>query len=158
MAGATSGATGATWHVLDRMRTDVAGLPRLIHIRIVNVIWDEQALTTYYYSFVTVESSTGGCRMQGRYIMTRPGLFRRFASDRGGAVAFILALSTPFLIGGVGMTADVIQWTYMKRAMQRQADSGALAGAFAVSQQQDVAATVTADLARNSNVNLTSGR
>lgn len=87
--------------------------------------------------------------------MQKSGLFRRIAGDRRGAMAFIVALSTPVLLGGVGMATDVIQWAYMKRAMQRQADSGALAGAFAISQQRNVSQTVTADLARNQNVDLT---
>ncbi len=80
---------------------------------------------------------------------------RHLAADRRGGLAMITALSMPVLIGSVGMAADTIQWTYMKRAMQRQADSGALAGAFAVSQQRPVNATVTADLARNNNVAMT---
>jgi hypothetical protein len=71
-------------------------------------------------------------------------------------MATIVALSTPVLIGGIGMTVDVIQWSYMKRAMQRQADSGAIAGAFALAAQESIGSTVTADLARNSNVTLTS--
>jgi Flp pilus assembly protein TadG len=83
------------------------------------------------------------------------GLLRSFAPDRRGTMAIVVALSTPVLFGGVGMTADVIQWVYMKRAMQRQADSGALAGAFALSQRRPVAESVTNDLARNANVALT---
>jgi hypothetical protein len=70
-------------------------------------------------------------------------------------MATIVALSTPILIGSVGLTVDVIQWTYMKRAMQRQADSGAIAGAFALSQQGDIPRAVSEDLVRNSNVDLT---
>jgi Flp pilus assembly protein TadG len=82
-------------------------------------------------------------------------LCHRLVRDRRGAMAMITALSMPVLIGGVGLAADTIQWTYMKRAMQRQADSAALAGAFAMSQQSVISTTVTADLARNSNVLLT---
>ncbi|WP_243450748.1 pilus assembly protein TadG-related protein [Sandarakinorhabdus glacialis] len=69
----------------------------------------------------------------------------------------ITAISMPVIIGGAGLAADTIQWSYTKRAMQRQADSGALAGAFALSQSQQntVAATVTADLSRNNNVAMT---
>jgi hypothetical protein len=82
-------------------------------------------------------------------------LSRRLAGDRRGAMAMIVALSMPILIGGAGMTSDVIQWAYMKRAMQRQADSGALAGAFALAQRRQVQDTVTADLAANANFTLT---
>jgi len=66
-----------------------------------------------------------------------------------------MAIVVPVLVSSVGLAVDTIQWTYMKRAMQRQADSAALAGAFAVSQQGNVSGTVTSDLARNNNVTLT---
>ena len=87
--------------------------------------------------------------------MRMANLCHRLVRDRRGAMAMITALSMPVLIGGVGLAADTIQWTYMKRAMQRQADSAALAGAFAMSQQNVISTTVTADLARNNNVLLT---
>ena len=77
---------------------------------------------------------------------------QRFVDSRAGGIAMLTALSMPFLIGGTGLASDTIQWTYIKRAMQRQADSGALAGAFALAQQRAVSSTVTADLARNNNV------
>jgi len=48
-----------------------------------------------------------------------------------------------------------VQWTLVRRSLQRQADSGALAGAYALTQGQDVASTVTADMRKNSNFTLT---
>lgn len=59
------------------------------------------------------------------------------------------ALSMPVLIGCAGLASDTIQMVFIKRVLQRQANSGALAGAFALSQEKNIAATVTADLARN---------
>jgi hypothetical protein len=53
------------------------------------------------------------------------------------------------------MTSDAIQMTFIKRVMQRQADSAAIAGAFALSQGRAPAASVAIDLARNSNTVLT---
>ena len=58
------------------------------------------------------------------------------------------ALMLPVLIGSAGLASDTIQMVFIKRVMQRQADSSAIAGAFALSQGKVVAATVTAELAR----------
>ncbi len=78
-----------------------------------------------------------------------------FAASRNGGIAAITALMMPVFIGAAGLTSDTIQMAFIKRVMQRQADSGAIAGAFALSQGYAAAATVTADLARNSNYTLT---
>ncbi len=80
---------------------------------------------------------------------------RRLIRDRRGNLAAMTALMMPVLIGAAGLTSDTIQWTLMRRAMQRQVDSAALAGAYALSQNQNVADTVTADLAKNRNFTLT---
>jgi len=78
-----------------------------------------------------------------------------FAANRTGGIAAMTALLMPVFIGAAGLTSDTIQMAFIKRVMQRQADSGAIAGAFALSQGYPVPATVTADLARNSNYTLT---
>ena len=80
----------------------------------------------------------------------------RFIRDRRGAMAMTLALSLPMLIGGLGFGIDTIQWTLAKRALQRQADSGAIAGAYGLAQNADVQATVSSDLARNASFPLSS--
>lgn len=80
----------------------------------------------------------------------------KLRNDRRGAVAMILALSTPVLVGGMGLGIDTIQWTLAKRAIQRQADSAAIAGAYSLAQGADVQAAVTSDLARNASFPLTS--
>lgn len=73
---------------------------------------------------------------------------------RRGATAAIVALLLPILLGASALAIESIEMTYVRRAMQRQADSGALAGAFARSQSQLVTATVTGDLAKNANIAL----
>lgn len=75
--------------------------------------------------------------------------------DRRGAVAMVLALSMPVLIGGMGLGIDTIQWTLAKRELQRQADSGAIAGAYSLAQGANVLSAVQSDLARNSSFTLT---
>lgn len=80
---------------------------------------------------------------------------RPFARDRRGSLASMTALLMPVLIGAAGLASDTVQWTLVRRALQRQVDSAALAGAYALTQNRDVASTVTADLAKNSNFALT---
>ncbi len=76
-------------------------------------------------------------------------------ADRAGSLATMTALLMPVLIGTAGLASDTIQWTLMRRALQRQVDSAALAGAYALSQNRNVSQTVTADLANNNNFRLT---
>ena len=80
---------------------------------------------------------------------------RSLRLDRRGAIGVIVALLLPIIVGATGLATDTIQMTLIRREMQRQADSGALAGAFARSQSKPVAATVTGDLAKNANRTLT---
>ena len=54
--------------------------------------------------------------------------------DRAGSLAALTALMMPILIGTAGLASDTIQWTLTKRMMQRAADSGAIAGAYQLSQ------------------------
>ncbi len=68
----------------------------------------------------------------------------------------VTALMMPILIGSAGLASDTIQWTLVKRMMQRQADSGALAGAYALSQASGTQAQITA--AVNAAVNSDIGR
>ena len=75
-------------------------------------------------------------------------------TDRAGSLATMTALMMPVMIGAAGLASDTAQWTLMRRAMQRQADSAALAGAYALSQSKAVTSTVTTDLAKNSNFQL----
>lgn len=67
---------------------------------------------------------------------------------------FIATLSLPILIGAGGLATDTIQWTLWQKEMQRQADSAALAGAFARAQGADPIANATTDINRYSFVTL----
>ncbi|MBC7520393.1 MAG: Tad domain-containing protein [Sandarakinorhabdus sp.] len=67
----------------------------------------------------------------------------------------IIALSLPVFLGGAALAIDTIQWSLATRQMQRQADSGAIAGAFALAQGRNVTSNVNSDLARNNFVTLT---
>lgn len=71
------------------------------------------------------------------------------SQDRRGAVAMVLALATPVLIGSMGLGIDTIQWTLARRELQRQADSAAIAGAYGLVQGADVQSAATNDLDRN---------
>ncbi len=60
----------------------------------------------------------------------------------------------PVLIGAAGLASDTIQWTLTKRMMQRAADSGAIAGAYQLSQttgfgSQAVRTAALGDITRN---------
>ena len=74
-----------------------------------------------------------------------------FARDGSGGIAMVTALSMPILVGMAGLAVETMEMTWIRRTMQRQADSGALAGAFALSQDRSVAATATSDMSRNGN-------
>lgn len=87
--------------------------------------------------------------------MKRGGFLGRLRRNERGNVLIIVAASLPLTIGSAALTTDMIQWVVWKRELQRQADSGALAGAFALTQAKTVSDTVTADLAKNADTTLT---
>ena len=70
-------------------------------------------------------------------------------SERGNALA-IGAATLPLLLGSAAFTVDTIHFGLMKRQLQRAADSGALAGAYALSQEADHSIAVHNDLDENS--------
>jgi len=78
----------------------------------------------------------------------------RLLRDEGGNVLFITTMALPVLIGAGGLATDTIQWTLWKREIQRQADSAALAGAYARAQGSSVTTAATADINRHSFVTL----
>ncbi|WP_238559343.1 pilus assembly protein TadG-related protein [Sphingobium sp. HDIP04] len=65
------------------------------------------------------------------------------------------AASMPLLVGAAGLATDTVQWTLWKRQIQRQADSAALAGAYAVAQGFSASDSATADISRMALVALT---
>ena len=70
-------------------------------------------------------------------------------SERGNALA-IGAATLPLLLGSAAFTVDTIHFSLMKRQLQRAADSSAMAGAYAVSQEADESTAVHNDLDKNS--------
>lgn len=72
----------------------------------------------------------------------------------GGNALFIATLAMPVLIGAGGLATDTIQWTLWKRQIQRQADSAALAGAYAKAQGGNVSSAATTEVNRYSFVTL----
>jgi Putative Flp pilus-assembly TadE/G-like len=85
---------------------------------------------------------------------------RRLFSSRQGNIAALTALMMPAIIGTAGLASDTIQWTLTKRMMQRAADSGAIAGAYALSQATTNGAAAArtaalADIARNDGFTMT---
>jgi Flp pilus assembly protein TadG len=82
--------------------------------------------------------------------------FLRFIlDDRSGNALVLVALALPALVGAGGMAMDSVQWTLMQKQMQREADSAALAGAFARAQGADASTAATASLTRDALVTLT---
>lgn len=79
----------------------------------------------------------------------------KFLSNRRGNLAMLTALMLPVLLGTTGLITDTVESVMFKREMQRQADSGAMAGAFALAQQKSVSTSVNLDLTRNANRTLT---
>jgi hypothetical protein len=80
---------------------------------------------------------------------------RSLRADRTAGIGMVVAASLPVFLGGVALAVDTVQWSLAKRQMQRQADSGALAGAFGLAQSRSVATSVNRDLAKNNFVPLT---
>jgi len=82
-------------------------------------------------------------------------LLARFRRNERGNVLVLVAASMPLVIGSAAMTTDAIQWVVWRRHLQRQADSGALAGAYALAQSKTVSSSVTTDLTKNADPTLT---
>lgn len=51
--------------------------------------------------------------------------------DRRGNALIIAGAALPLIVGSAGLASDTIQWALWKRQLQRAADSGAMAGAYA---------------------------
>ena len=55
--------------------------------------------------------------------------------DRRGNALVVAAASMPLVLGSAGLASDTIQWTLWKRQLQRAADSGAIAGVYAIAER-----------------------
>lgn len=78
----------------------------------------------------------------------------RLIWDTEGNIAFLAAFTMTAVVGAAGLGADTIQWTLMKRQVQRQADSAAMAGALAAAQGASATSAATTEINRYSNVTL----
>ena len=74
---------------------------------------------------------------------------RRLFRNQKGNVLVVSALSMPMLVGATAFALDTIQLSLANRQLQRAADSGAIAGAYAVSQDEDAGTAANNDLAEN---------
>ena len=79
---------------------------------------------------------------------------RALIGDRRGNVTLLVATAMPLLIGAAAIGLDTMQLTMAKQRLQRAADSAALAGAYARTQNGNVQASVTRDLALNNRIPL----
>ena len=75
-------------------------------------------------------------------------LKRLFSSERGN-VLVVAAATMPLLIGSAAFAVDTIQIGVWKRQLQRAADSSAIAGAYALSLDDDTHDAVHRDLDKN---------
>jgi Flp pilus assembly protein TadG len=81
--------------------------------------------------------------------------------DKRGNALVIAAASLPLVLGSAGLASDTIEWALWKRQLQRAADSAAMAGVYAKVHSETAAgaptytAAVTADLAHNNHVGIT---
>jgi Flp pilus assembly protein TadG len=87
--------------------------------------------------------------------MSRSTFIDRLWHSQRGNVLVAAAASLPVMVGGAGLATDTMQWALMKRQVQRQADSAALSGAFALAQGKSAQTSATGDLARTSEIPLT---
>ena len=83
-----------------------------------------------------------------------PGTTRilgRFCRDKGGAVAIMVVLLTPVLLGMMGLTVDVSLWYMTKRQRQNAVDAGAVSGSLEIVSGNSTGASTAAktDAVRN---------
>ncbi|WP_028055750.1 pilus assembly protein TadG-related protein [Sphingobium bisphenolivorans] len=82
------------------------------------------------------------------------GMIWRLLRDKSGNMLMLAGASLPVLMGAAGLATDTVQWTLWKRQLQREADSAALAGAYAVAQNYSASDSATADIGRLSLITL----
>ncbi|MFC3174236.1 pilus assembly protein TadG-related protein [Novosphingobium bradum] len=79
---------------------------------------------------------------------------RALVGDRTANATVFVAMMSLLLIGAAGAASDTIQWTLLKRKLQRQADSAALSGAMARMSGGSVTAAANAEIARYTAITL----
>ena len=81
-------------------------------------------------------------------------LLRKLWRNESGNAMVVCAATLPLVIGAAAIGVDTIQVSVAKRQLQRTADSAALAGAYALVQEEPVETSVNHDLAFNDDVAL----
>lgn len=79
---------------------------------------------------------------------------KRLWRNRRGNALVIFGAALPLVVGSAGLATDTIQWALWKRQLQRTADSAALAGVYALTQDKSATAAADRDLAVNSHVGI----
>lgn len=80
-------------------------------------------------------------------------LFKRLAACKSGNAAMMVALGVPAMIGGAGFAVDTAQWYMWKRELQHAVDQAAIAGAWALA-DDDSAATYQTRANQEFDINL----
>jgi Flp pilus assembly protein TadG len=82
--------------------------------------------------------------------------FKKLWRDKRGNALVIAGAALPLVLGSAGHASDTIQWALWKRQLQRAADSGAIAGVYAIVQDSggrtNVSTAVNRDLTYNSHI------
>ena len=84
----------------------------------------------------------------------------RLRKNESGNILAIGAAAMPMFVGSAALAVDTIQLSLAKRELQRAADSGAIAGAYSLSQRRpttDIRNAVTRDLTQNPHPTLVTG-
>ena len=82
----------------------------------------------------------------------RIGAFlKRLRHDKSGNILLMAGAGITALVGAAGIGVDTVQWYLWKRQMQQAVDTGAVAGALAMSFGQDHNAAVTSEVGRTAN-------
>ena len=81
-------------------------------------------------------------------------MLRRLITNRSGNVMMMTALCMPIMVGAAGLASDTVSWALTRRQLQREADSAALAGAFALTQGRDAGDAARHDITEASDVQL----
>ena len=64
-------------------------------------------------------------------------IYRRFLTDQTGAIAIMVGLLMPVVIGGLALGAEVGYWYFNQSKLQNSADVAAYAGAVELRAGQD---------------------
>jgi Flp pilus assembly protein TadG len=84
------------------------------------------------------------------------GFMKKLWRDKRGNALVIIGAALPLIVGSAGLASDTIQWTLWKRQLQRAADSGAMAGVYAIVEddgtRSNVSSAVDRDLTYNNHL------